>query len=99
MFKLACALLLGLIVSLGVPTKAKAADAKGKATGTPSAVFSAAELAATPKPEGKPAEVKVPKDKPTRSKKNDDKDGDPDDGNAGSGNDDKTLPKDGPAND
>ena len=44
-------------------------------------------------------EVKVPKDKPKRSKKNDDKDDDPDDGNAGGGNDNKTLPNDGPKKD
>ena len=44
-------------------------------------------------------EVKVPKDKPKRSKKNDGKDDDPDDGNAGGGNDNKKGPHDGPERD
>jgi len=48
-----------------------------------------------------PPDVVPPVDKPDKSPKNpnDGKDGDPDDGNAGKGNDDKTLPNDGPAND
>jgi hypothetical protein len=101
MLKLFSCLLLGLIVSLAVPGKAQAADAKGKATGTTpviSAAEASSELAAAPKADDK---VKVPKDKPKRSKKNpnDDKDEDPDDGNAGGGNDNKKLPNDGPAND
>jgi hypothetical protein len=58
----------------------------------------ASEATPAAKPDDK---VKVPKDKPKRSKKNpnDDKDEDPDDGNAGGGNDDKTLPNDGPERD
>lgn len=46
-------------------------------------------------------DIKAEKDKPKKTKKNpnDGKDGDPDDGNAGGGNDGRTLPNDGPAND
>ena len=46
-------------------------------------------------------EVKEGKKKPKKSKKNpnDGKDEDPDDGDAGGGNDDKTKPNDGPAED
>ena len=46
--------------------------------------------------------VVASKDKPKKSKdkpNKDDKDTDPDDGNAGKGNDNKTLPNDGPQND
>jgi hypothetical protein len=94
-------LLLALVAWLGVPSSVDAAAAKAKGLAKPDtgvvmpAAADATDLA-------KPAEpVKVPKDKPKRSKKNpnDDKDGDPDDGNAGGGNDDKKLPNDGPAND
>ena len=101
MHKLFCFSLLALIAWVAVPRTAEAAGAKAGSVDAAAAVSadsSPTELAAAPK---KADEVKVPKDKPKRSKKNpnDDKDEDPDDGNAGGGNDDKTLPKDGPAND
>jgi hypothetical protein len=101
MLKLFFLLLLGVVAWIAVPSSAEAGEAKEKATDATAVIAGAdasSELAAAPKAEDK---VKVPKDKPKRSKKNpnDDKDEDPDDGNAGGGNDDKKLPNDGPAND
>src|SRR5690242_10905605 len=49
--------------------------------------------------DGDDDDVKPPKDKPKKSKKNDGKDGDDDDGNAGKGNDGKKGPHDGPHGD
>jgi hypothetical protein len=100
-----CIVSLALVLWLFTPaTTARAAtSAKSPAGGVAIVVNSAHSAINLDKPgtdNGKGGdEVKVPKDKPKRSKKNDDKDGDPDDGNAGGGNDNKKLPHDGPQKD